>query len=103
MKKLILAIILSVGLTITPTPHLIEIPEAQAADVVITVIIPSTQVSRVTTMVTNTLNCEELGPKACLTKELRTDIKKRVIAYEEDLIDQNATIEKDALVDPILN
>ena len=93
MKKLILAIILLGFMTTT----------AQAADVTVTIIIPSQQVSREAAMVTNTLNCEGLGTKACLTKELRTDIKKRVIAYEKRLIDQNASIEKDALVDPVLN
>lgn len=93
MKELILAIILLGFMAAT----------VQAADVTVTIIIPSQQVSRVAAMITNTLNCEGLGTKACLTKELKTDIKKRVIAYEEGLIDQNAAIEKDALVDPVLN
>ena len=93
MKAFILTITL-IGFMITTV---------QAADVTVTIIIPSQQVSRVATMVTNTLNCEGLGTKACLTKELRTDIKKRVIAYEKRLIDQNANVEKDALVDPVLN
>lgn len=93
MKSLILAIILTGFMATT----------VQAADIVITITIPSQHVSRVAAMVTNTLNCEELGPKACLAKEIRTDIKKRVIAYEEDLIDQSASTEKDALVDPTVN
>lgn len=93
MKKLILAIILTV-FTVTA---------AQAADVVITITIPSQHVSRVADAVTHKLKCGELGPKACLKKELIQNIKKLVRRHESKQIMEDAHIEIGNLVDPEVN
>lgn len=92
MKAFILTIIL-MGFTATTA----------WADIVITITIPAQHVQRVSDAVTNGLNCEALGPKACLKKELITDIKKLVRSYESSLIIQDANIQIDALVDPGMN
>ncbi len=93
MKSLILAIIL-MGFMATA---------AQAADIAITITIPGAHVSRVAAAVTNGLNCGELGPKACLKKELIRDIKKLVRSYESSLIIQDANTQIDILGNPTVN
>ena len=93
MKKLILAIIL-IGFMATTV---------QAADVVITITIPDQHVSRVADAVTNKLHCGELGPKACLKKELITNIKKLVRRHESGPIMEDANTQIDNLVDPAIN
>ena len=93
MRKLILAIILVVFTMST----------VQAADVVITITIPSQHVARVNDAVTNGLDCGELGPKACLKRELVRYIKRLVISYESGQIIGAANTEIDALVDPEIN
>ena len=94
MKKLILAIIL-MGFMAMATTAL--------ADVTISITIPTQHTARVAAMVDNTLKCEGLGTRACLKKELITDIKKRVRAYEAGLITANATAEIGEIVDPAIN
>lgn len=93
MNKLILAIILTI-FTITV---------AQAADQVITITIPSQHVSRVVDAVNSQLNCGELGPKACLKKELITNIKKLVRRHESKPIMEDASTQIGNIVDPEVN
>jgi hypothetical protein len=95
MKKLILAIILTGFMAIGTI--------AQAADIVITITIPDQHVARVSAAVTNGLNCESLGPKACLKKELITNIKKLVRSYEASQIIQDANTQIDNLGNPTVN
>ena len=93
MKKLILAIILVIFTVVA----------VQAADQVITITIPSQHVSRVVDTVTGELHCEELGPKACLKKELIQNIKKLVRRHETKPIMENAYTQVGDIVDPEIN
>ena len=93
MKKIISAIILV----------FFTVAVAQAADQVITITIPSQHVSRVADAVTNELHCEELGPKACLKKELIQNIKKLVRRHETKPIMENAHTQVGGIVDPEVN
>ena len=97
MKKLILAII-SAFFTVTITSV-----TAQAADQVITITIPSQHVSRVVDAIAGELNCGELGPKACLKKELIQNIKKLVRRHETKPIMENAHTQVGDIVDPEIN
>ena len=94
MKAFILTIILTGFMAITAIAQ---------ADITLTVNVPAQQVTRVANMVIGTINCGGLGTKACLERELKKDIKKRVIAYEGSLIIRDANTQIDALVDPVLN
>ena len=93
MKETILAIILVIFTSVA----------VQAADQVITITIPSQHISRVAAAVTSELHCEELGPKACLKKELIQNIKKLVRRYETKPIMENARIQVGDIVDPEVN
>ncbi len=93
MKKLILAIILVI-FTVTIV---------QAADQIITITIPSQHVSRVADAIAGELRCEELGPKACLKKELIQNIKKLVRRHETGPIMENAHTQIGDIVDPEVN
>ncbi len=93
MKKLILAIILVI-FTVSVT---------QAADQVITITIPSQHISRVADAVIGELRCGELGPKACLKKELIQNIKKLVRRHEIKPIMENAHTQVGDIVDPEIN
>ena len=93
MKKLILAVILVI----------FTVPIVQAADQVITITIPDQHVSRVVDAVTSELHCEELGPKACLKKELIQNIKKLVRRHETKPIMENAHTQIGDIVDPEVN
>ena len=93
MKKLILAIILTV-FTVTA---------AQAADQVITITIPDQHVVRVVDAITNGMDCEGLGPKACLKRELIRHIRNLVKSYESSQIIHGANIQIGEIVDPEIN
>ena len=93
MKKLILTIILA----------FFTVTAAQAADQIITIVIPSQHVSRVVDAVNSKLHCEELGPKACLKKELIQNIKKLVRRHESGPIMENAHTQIGEIVDPEIN
>ena len=90
MRTFILAIIIT----------LFAVPMAQAADQVLTITIPDQQVPRVVAAVNARLKCGELGPKACLKKELITEIRKLVRAHEAGQITQSADEEIGNLSDP---
>ena len=77
--------------------------ELEMADQVITITIPSQHVSRVVNAVTGELKCGELGPKACLKKELITNIKKLVRRHETGAIMENAHTQIGDIVDPEVN
>ena len=79
MKKLIVLIII-LGMTISSSVF--------AADIVITITIPSAHISRVQAAVKGELHCEGANAKACLTNWLIKHIKILVKGYETTINQQ---------------
>lgn len=74
MKKLFLGLVF-IGAMMSST--------VWAADVVISITIPDAYVARVTAAIEGELMCPDgVGPKACLTQHIISDIKALIKSYE---------------------